>query len=549
MSFGRDSEAVLPGAGSDLLSPRYPTSPHLGSASNVTVAEEVLSNNAVDEVLNQCPKFRVLVLGKSGAGKSSLINSIFNVDTANVSHEQAGAADINFEITSEQNNRFIVHDSQGFAHGEAENYQRVERFIRERTDSNKPLKDRLHAIWFCVEILVANSALLEKGEEKIFQMELENGTSSFIRASKCLIQLPIIVAFTKYDALVSKVENEIESRVEGEEGLDVDDEQFEKLVEEQARKEFSTICVAPLRTTSGNRFLSFVEVSTRTRYRKTLERLMQLTRAQVDEAVWLTWAIAQNTSASLKIDASIAIGRKKYWKGLAHGMGRHNLKEFIRVIHDEIVTIWNFNDPYMHCNSPDFKAALSRLVQDLSDEVPREPLGRLITIVDAIATSNMPLALEIGLPISAGLSFAQWVYMTYRRSPTVIRVLMGYIIDLALVMQSLFWIVQARGEGQRVTKHLLRLAFEAYEASEGGERAWIHNAIAAFVTPSSLLRFGQKDLVLEKVETLITQNRFKPPQSLRDRVKALPESLLNEPERWSFVAPAGDVGHQSDRHS
>ena len=41
-------------------------------------------------------------------------------------------------------------------------------------------------------------------------------------------------------------------------------------------------------------------------YKNTLEELMQLTKAQLDDAVWLTWAIAQNTSAILKIAASIA---------------------------------------------------------------------------------------------------------------------------------------------------------------------------------------------------------------------------------------------------
>ncbi|KAJ8095907.1 hypothetical protein PM082_015128 [Marasmius tenuissimus] len=190
-------------------SPRPESISHLSitSDSATSVADEVLSQNAVDDVLSQCPKFRILVLGKSGAGKSSLINSTFNVNVANVSHELAGVSDINSEITSEQNSRFILHDSQGFAHGEVDNFKTVEKFIRDRTDEKKPLKDRLHAI--------------------------------------------------------CKLEEEIDSELE-EDGDDLDDDQFQQRVEERARNQFSEICVKPLKAITKDRELPFLEVSTST---------------------------------------------------------------------------------------------------------------------------------------------------------------------------------------------------------------------------------------------------------------------------------------------
>jgi predicted GTPase len=104
---------------------------------------------------------------QSGAGKSALINATLEVDTAvrmllttlvlgvpglidrwlqNVSHEISGVSDINKEITSRQNTRFIMHDSQGFAAGETHNYATVQKFIADRAKEPK-LKDRLHAIW------------------------------------------------------------------------------------------------------------------------------------------------------------------------------------------------------------------------------------------------------------------------------------------------------------------------------------------------------------------------------------------------------------------
>lgn len=63
-----------------------------------------------------------------------------------VAHEQAGVSNIRQEIVSEQNPRFVLHDSQGFAAGETNNFDVIEEFIHERARMPE-LKDKLHAIW------------------------------------------------------------------------------------------------------------------------------------------------------------------------------------------------------------------------------------------------------------------------------------------------------------------------------------------------------------------------------------------------------------------
>ena len=98
-------------------------------------------------------------------GKSSLINHAFSVDKAvifslhveseatdakslqTISHQEHGVCDINTEIMSPQNPRFVLHDSQGFEPGETHNLDQLKAFIHSRTGDSVDLKEKIHAIW------------------------------------------------------------------------------------------------------------------------------------------------------------------------------------------------------------------------------------------------------------------------------------------------------------------------------------------------------------------------------------------------------------------
>ncbi|PPQ87297.1 hypothetical protein CVT25_004647, partial [Psilocybe cyanescens] len=77
---------------------------------------EVLPSQ-VEDTLGECPRFRILLVGKSGVGKSSLIADIFNLDKKKIyiAHGMAGNAEIEYGYTSPENPRFILHDSKGNA--------------------------------------------------------------------------------------------------------------------------------------------------------------------------------------------------------------------------------------------------------------------------------------------------------------------------------------------------------------------------------------------------------------------------------------------------
>lgn len=115
-------------------------------------------------------------------------------------------------------------------------------------------------------------------------------------------------------------------------------------------------------------------------------------------------------------------------------------------------------------------------------------------------------------------------------SPGVIRGLMGYIVDLTIVMQSLFWLVQAGNGTNAVRPRLLKLAVAAY--LESGDRARVHEEIKTFVTSSTAFKIGQKDRVLEKVVQLIHSHRFEPPDDFKD-IAQQSANIWDEEEGWA----------------
>ncbi|THU79565.1 hypothetical protein K435DRAFT_768657 [Dendrothele bispora CBS 962.96] len=103
----------------------------------------------VEETLAKCPQFRILL---TGIGKSSLISSVFNTKKCvsrklSIAHDRVGEANIYHGHTFPSNPRFILHDSKGFEPGSEGTWDIVEKFIRDKSSTERSLKDRLHTIW------------------------------------------------------------------------------------------------------------------------------------------------------------------------------------------------------------------------------------------------------------------------------------------------------------------------------------------------------------------------------------------------------------------
>ncbi|KAG1719508.1 hypothetical protein EDB19DRAFT_694655 [Suillus lakei] len=458
------------------------------------------------DILQICPRFRLLVIGKTGVGKSSLIQQAFKINEVHISEHKRGEADINTEFIAPENGRFVLHDSQGFEAGDSRIFAVAKDFI-DRRRKIPALKDQIHAIWLCLSIPLANGRLLESGIEE------------FLKSRKEILgNIPIIVVFTKHDELVNKLAiDAIES--------DDDEAALEVLKIDTLDK----LCIQPLKEVAEGDILH-TTVSTKEEYESTIRKLIDLTTTNVETFVAseaaLAMMIAQRVDIGLKVKASIAIGKKRYWRGLASSMNftGFTMWDALSVIHKDIVDVWNFNDPHCDLVNDKFKELILKDLDKGNFPDTAKAFGFGLSVVSAIATISTALAgpiLPIVVPIAVGVVLVKWAYEIYQRTNIVLQRIMTYIVDLTCIMQILFLLAPTGSISRRVIK----ISIKAYE--EAG-KSNVHSAIQSHV---SVTRCGGDD-ALEEIVRLIYAHSIKAEevQELRMKIRSLVD--LQGDEEW-----------------
>ncbi|KAG2052520.1 hypothetical protein BDR06DRAFT_957503 [Suillus hirtellus] len=470
------------------------------SGNTSTKAEQAASSGqssgllpTTSAIFEKCPRFRILVIGKVGVGKSSLIDQVFGVDKQQiVEHDKPGEAIIDKEFTSPENNRFVLHDSKGFEPGEVENLTIVQNFI-ERRRNMPDLKDQLHAVWLCFQIPHAGGRLLETGTEDFLKSK-RDGT---------LGDVPVIIVLTKYDKLIEHVERTLD-----EASLDeLSDKAFDELVKRKAEAEVQDTCIGPLEEFSGSD-IPHATISTEKGYEETLTHLIEITESCVNqhlapEAAVMT-SVAQRVHPGLKIDALIKFGKQRYWKALSSCpmFKKHQMQDCLRVLHNDIIDVWNFRDPHHHLHSQEFRELMMNMVDKIQAGSTVDPtktltfglsmVGTIAGIVSALAGPAAPIV----VPIAAGAVVVVWVRDVYKMSHVVLQRFMAYIMHLTLVLQTLFIV----SEGRELTRRAIKLAVKCYVASSISEE--VLTRIQDYVGGLAVLELADKD-TLDKIEEML----------------------------------------------
>ncbi|KAH8994220.1 hypothetical protein EDB92DRAFT_1944104 [Lactarius akahatsu] len=442
-------------------------------------------DSTVRQVLPEQFKFRILVVGKSGSGKSSLIKAVFKVDeTAELKYTR-GKVDINAEFQPEDNCYLIVHECSGLEPQaeDLQNLQTIRDFILHRTDASCSDSKRLHAVWICVPASDAIDGQLGKGAEEILGLRT----------------VPVVLVFTKFDMVVSKVLFDIPRG----------DAQPHERAKAQALKMLEESChrlfhrdsrVVPVSGTYSlyvqkPRHADLVENLVVATDRGILGSSGPSTRFGVREksrvnAVPLAWSAALRASRDIAVKASIEVGRSRYWRRLWSSdvdFAGHSLKSCVYVIHLDLVEIWNLRDRAKYLSDDGFMAKMSHLVKDLEG-----PASSMISGPCRTRT---------------GVEFAGWVRHVYRGSERDIRCVMGYIVNLTVILDSIFSKISGDIKGD-ISLETIASVINGH--IDSGKRNKIHDDIWTFVTETFPLRFSvSQDLILEKIIDLIQE--FLPP--------------------------------------
>ena|SRR6266850_999432 len=137
-----------------------------------------------------------------------------------------------------------------------------------------------------------------------------------------------------------------------------------------------------------------------------------------------------------------------------------------------------------YLSGPEFKAKMSHVIKELAGSI------------GSVRCVCYTYHIEEVLNIPDSPDFAEWVYDVYRGSQENVQCVMGYIVDLTVILDDIFRMPAGNVLSDDVQKALDR---------HTGRRDRIHGDINSFVTETfeSRLKVPQRDLILEKIIDLI----------------------------------------------
>ncbi|KAG1840195.1 hypothetical protein DFJ58DRAFT_907932 [Suillus subalutaceus] len=463
-----------------------------------------------DDLTRECNAFRILLIGKSGSGKSTLVNEVFDFEYegSTTSDYSVGNHDINRPILSSANRSLILHDSKGLESGSDKNLNIVKRFLNDR--KNGPVTDQLHAIWYCVEIPLGGERLFEGGDLVLME---------YLKSSS----VPLIVVFTKLDKLQfserMRLQKEYTSNGQNSKAMRNAKEQYVAA----AAKKYQSSCVDVLQSPKIPQAWShYCAVSMK--QSQTIITLIELTKSLLDssETLDVLFSQAQMPDVNYKVNLSLRAGKNMYRTGMfasalpLKGIRKVSLLKVLSVIHSDIVRVWNLQDPDEILLGANMRTMIRRLfveplILPTLDGAAAASDGNSAQIIASIAGACFNPATLIAPAVNNAVQILDDMADT---APSAARVLMAYIIDLTLGMESLYWLVR-RKDGKTASEKDVIEAFSHYHVSESRKEA--HKRIRNFIGDENIFLSVQREKVLSKAGEIVGKCRINPKKMFKGR--------------------------------
>ncbi|KAI0422110.1 hypothetical protein F5X98DRAFT_326877 [Xylaria grammica] len=235
---------------------------------------------------------RVLVCGRAGVGKSTLINKVFGSIVTEESSADHGIHDVDEGFEMDTLPGLIVHDSRGFQSGATEEIELLEKFVKKRATAAKP-EDRLDAIWFCID--VPSTRVVHEADRKIFDI-----LDKYARA------VPVILVRTMKDRFINEHYGAAREQLED---AGYTGEELDRRARAQAEENFSRVKEDDIRQLEQKLglekdFAPFVYTSKRDK--DSIKELVKYTIMLVpDDSARANFVSAQIADIDMKISASI----------------------------------------------------------------------------------------------------------------------------------------------------------------------------------------------------------------------------------------------------
>ncbi|KAI9432383.1 hypothetical protein H4582DRAFT_1857972 [Lactarius indigo] len=197
----------------------------LAGATRVLGPWPTFSNTVIKQHRRRIPEvqFRVLIIGRANAGKTSILQRICETTESPVIYRgreevrldpsmDRGEHRIDDELVFSNHKGYVFHDSCGIESGSGEELMVLQEFIRRKCGERR-LRNRLHAIWYCVPMDNQRPQL----DLKFFKNICPDGN------------VPVIAVFTKYDQFLRNVQIHVEDFGSPDDNIsDVAKKQFEE---------------------------------------------------------------------------------------------------------------------------------------------------------------------------------------------------------------------------------------------------------------------------------------------------------------------------------